>query len=410
MDRADPLLRRAAGIVAGCDRCGSCTTVCPLYAQKDLEASCARGKNSLALALALARGQLEPSPDLLERMNFCLLCRACVANCPTKVATDEAMIHVRQHLVDRLGGPGAKYRLLGGMMKSRRLVRLSAAVLELLRRLGAARLVPWGLVPEEITRRQFLGAFAGPAALGGPVPAPVATLAAGSRVAYFNGCGMRLLFPDAAASTRRLLAETAPTRPREVDNLCCGLIHLAHGLRADFLAMARENIRLFRDVDVIVSDCASCSGTLKHLAGFFQDDPEWREPAAAFSRKVMDLTEYLVAAGYRPRRREGLAVTFHEPCHLGRGQNLRRQPRDLLRAAADYVEMEGADVCCGASGSFHLDYPEVSAGLLAAKRARIEKTGAEVVVSECPACLTQLHKAARASGGAFRVLHLSQIL
>jgi glycolate oxidase iron-sulfur subunit len=340
-------------------------------------------------------------------MNFCLLCRACVVNCPTKVATDEAMVHARQHLVDQLGGPAAKYLFLGGVMKSRRLVRLSAVVLAVLRRLGACRLVPWGLVPEEITRNRFLDAFAGPAALGGPVRGPRPTLAGVSRVAYFNGCGMRMLFPDAAASTRRLLAATAPTPPRQVDNLCCGLIHLAHGMREDFLAMARENIRLYRDADVIVSDCASCSGTLKHLADYFQDDPAWRAPAAEFGSKVMDLTEYLVAVGYRPRRREDLIVTFHEPCHLGRGQNLRTQPRDLLRAAGTYVEMPGADVCCGASGSFHLDYPEVSAGLLARKRACIERTGARVVVTECPACMTQLHKAA---AGTFQVLHLSQVL
>jgi glycolate oxidase iron-sulfur subunit len=408
MPRTDQLLAQAATITGGCDRCGACTTVCPLYAQNGVEAACARGKNNLAQALA--QGLLEPSRELLEKANFCLLCRACVVNCPTKVATDEAMVHVRQHLVDRLGGPSAKYLLLGGVMKSRRLVRLSAAALAVLRRLGGSRLVPWGLVPEEVTRNQFLNAFAGPAALGGPAPGPSLTLSGTSRVAYFNGCGMRMLFPDAAASTRRLLAATAPIPPRPVDNLCCGLIHLAHGLREDFLAMARKNIRLFQDVDVIVSDCASCSGTLKHLASHFQDDPDWRGPAAEFSRKVMDLTEYLVAAGYRPQRREDLVVTFHEPCHLGRGQNLRSQPRDLLRAAGTYVEMPGADVCCGASGSFHLDYPEVSAGLLARKRAGIEQTGARVVVTECPACMTQLHKAAAASGGAFQVLHLSQVL
>jgi glycolate oxidase iron-sulfur subunit len=408
MTAGAPLLDRAAAIAGACDRCGSCTTVCPLYAHKGLEASCARGKNNLTLALA--GGLLAPSRELLEKMNFCLLCRACVVNCPTRVATDEAMVHVRQHLADQLGGPAAKDRLLGGVMKSRRLVRLAAAGLAVLRRLGAGRLVPGGLVPEEITRRRFLAAFAGPAVLGGPAPAGAPALAPDARVAYFHGCGMRMLFPDAAAATRRLLAGTAPTPPRTVDNLCCGLIHLAHGLRDDFLAMARENIRLFRDVDVVVSDCASCSGTLKHLAGWFEDDPDWRAPAAEFSRKVMDLTEYLVAAGYRPRRRDGLTLTFHEPCHLGRGQGLRHQPRDLLRAAGEYREMEGADVCCGASGSFHLDYPEVSAGLLERKRASIERTGARVVVTECPACLGQLHKAAAASGGAFQVMHLSQVL
>ena len=72
--------------------------------------------------------------------------------------------------------------------------------------------------------------------------------------------------------------------------------------------------------------------------------------------------------------------------------------------------MKGADTCCGGAGSFHLDYPEISDGMLEKKRQNIEKTGAQVVVSECPACLTQMSKAAERSGGKFKVMHISQVL
>ena len=72
--------------------------------------------------------------------------------------------------------------------------------------------------------------------------------------------------------------------------------------------------------------------------------------------------------------------------------------------------MKGADACCGGAGSFHLDYPEIAGGMLEKKRRNIEQTGAQIVVSECPACLTQLSKAAELSGGKFKVMHISQVL
>ena len=124
----------------------------------------------------------------------------------------------------------------------------------------------------------------------------------------------------------------------------------------------------------------------------------------------MDLTEYLVKVGYKPRQRVAAQLTYHEPCHLGRGQGIKKQPRELLRAAGNFVEMAGADTCCGGAGSFHMDYPEISAAILNKKRANIEKTGAQIVVTECPVCLAQLTKAAEESGGKFRAMHISQVL
>jgi glycolate oxidase iron-sulfur subunit len=408
MSERKDLLQQATEITNQCDRCGSCTTVCPLFGEKDIESSCARGKNNLTRGLA--EGILKPSSDLLNAVNFCLLCRACVDNCPSKVQTDEAMIAVRQHLTDLAGGATFKYKAFGGMMKSRPLVKLSAAALKVVRLLGVNRLIPAGLVPGEFTRKQYLASFVGPAALGTPPKASSVAVTANTRVAYFNGCGMRMMFPDAVDKSRQLLAEVSATRPQTVNNLCCGVMHLVHGMQKDFFAMAKENIRLYENIDVIVTDCASCSGTLKQTAKYFSDDPEWREQAEAFSKKVMDITEYLVKAGYKPQQKRDVTLTFHEPCHLGRGQGLRSQPRELLKAAANYVEMKGADTCCGGSGSFHLDYPEISDRLLDKKRINIEQSGAQIVVSECPVCLTQMSKAAERSGGRFKVMHISQVL
>ena len=219
---------------------------------------------------------------------------------------------------------------------------------------------------------------------------------------------MEMMFPDAANRTREILSSV--TKPQFPDNSCCGLLHIAHGMQDDFFNMAKENIRLFENADIIVTDCASCSSTLKHFGKYFADDSEWKDRAEAFSKKIMDLTEYLVKVGYKPRQQTGATLTFHEPCHLGRGQGIRTQPRELLKAAGNYVEMKGADACCGGAGSFHIDYPEVAGSLLDKKRVCIENTKADIVVTECPTCLVQMNKAAELSGGKFKVMHISQVL
>jgi glycolate oxidase iron-sulfur subunit len=400
------LLQNAKQIVSQCDRCGACLPVCPLFGAKDVEASSARGKNTITLALA--GGIIEPAPDVLDAVNFCLLCRTCVETCPNRIATDEAMIDVRQYLVNRAGATNAKYRAFGGFLKSRGLVKLAAGALAILRRMGLNRVFPYGMAPDEYTRAHFLAAFAGPGALGQPAPASEAAVTAATKGAYFHGGGKRLMFPEAAAETLEILKSA--TLPILKDNVCCGLPHLAHGLRTEFVSLARENIRIYEDADLVVSDCASCGGTLKHIASWFADDPDWKDRAAAFSGKVMDLTEYLVKVGYTPRRKVAATFTYHDPCHLVRGQGIRQQPRDLLKAAGRFVEMKDADVCCGGAGSFHMDFPAVSAKILERKRENIEKTEANVVVTGCPGCLIQLTKAANAGGGRFQAMHISQVI
>lgn len=393
-------------IVSQCDRCGTCLTVCPLFGAKDMESSSARGKNNIARGLI--QGVVKPSTKVLDIINFCLLCRTCVDNCPSKVKTDEAMIALRQYFADKNGSPGAKYKALGALMKNRTLVKLSAGTLKVLRRIGMNTVVPHGMAPREFTRKQYLASFAGPAALGSTAPLSPITLSDKSKVAYFKGCGMSMMFPDAVEGTLTILGTL--TEPERIDNLCCGLPHLAHGLRTDFLEMAKENISLFEKSDVIVSDCASCSGTLKHIAAYFADDPVWKDRAAAFSQKIMGLSEYLVHVGYKPQHRVDAKLTFHEPCHLGRGQGIKSQPRQLLKATGNFTERAGANTCCGGAGSFHMDYPDIAASILAKKRINIENSGAQIVVSECPTCLVQLNKAAAQSGGKFKVMHISQVI
>lgn len=400
------LFRRAASMVHSCDRCGSCLTVCPLFGVAEVEVTGARGKNSIVRALA--EGGVQPTRAALKAVDFCLLCRACVEICPANVPTDETMIDVRQHLNDLLGGPKLEYRIVGGILKRPGLVSAAAKALSLLRRTGLGRLAPHGMAPEEFTRSRFLSSFAGPAALGGKVPSSGKTPAKNSPVSYFHGCGMEMMFPEAAAQSREIISTTAPLSERK--NVCCGLPHLAHGKRQDFLLLARKNMEIFADDEIVITDCASCGATLKNYGSFFSDTPALKKKAEEFSKKVMDLTEYLAQTAYQPRQKTNAVLTYHDPCHLARGQGIADQPRELLRKAGNFIEMNGASICCGGAGSFHIDYPETAAKILLNKQKNIEETGASLVVTACPGCLIQLAKAAEASGGRFKAVHISQVL
>lgn len=390
-------------IVNNCDRCGTCLTVCPLYAIKPWEASVARGKN--AIVRVMADGKMNVDNDLAKAIDFCLLCKACKASCPSKIQTDDAMILAREY-IGKKRGISITHRAIAFLMGNRLLVTVSAKAVAVMKVLGLDRLLA-GLMPQEYVRSQFQRMLAGPAILEGTVYQASEKMAAGKKLAYFKGCAMKMMFPDAAESSVRLLRQTADVTVPASD--CCGMPHLAHGMREQAILLAKGNIERFEHFDVIVTDCASCGSMLKEYAHLFSEDGEWKGRAATFSQKVRGLSEYLHASGYSPQYKKDVIITYHDPCHLVRGQGIKKQPRDLLKAAGKYVEMSNADVCCGGAGSFQVDFPIESKKVLEQKFAGARKTGAQILVTECPACLIQMSKI-NAMDEKFKVMHISQVL
>jgi glycolate oxidase iron-sulfur subunit len=388
-----------------CDRCGTCLPHCPLFGIQDRELVGARGKNSVGRAVAGNLGL--PAREALEAINFCLLCRACVANCPGGVRTDEIMMDLRRLLIAQTGAWEGRNRLIGFLLGRPLLVTGASAFLSLLRRTGLERIFTSPYFSVEKTAHSYLAMRPGPVILTPKTePRLFPQGQKPGKVAYFQGCGMKMFFPQAAAATIRILKSI--TEVTCLRNPCCGLPHLAHGLWNHFVRLSRENRRLFDGFDLIVTDCASCGSSLKHLPRFFANLPEQGE-YAIMAAKVMDLSEFLAAAGYSsPGRREGL-VTYHDSCHLGRGQGITKEPRTLLRQAGEFVEMRQGDLCCGGAGAFSLDYPEAAAKILEKKQKNIEMSGSSLVVASCPGCVLQLARAARNSGK-FQAVHISQVL
>jgi Fe-S oxidoreductase len=88
-------------------------------------------------------------------------------------------------------------------------------------------------------------------------------------------------------------------------------------------------------------------------------------------------------------------ITYHDPCYLGRANNIYKEPRTLLKSLTNNLtEMErnrSFALCCGAGGAQM--FKEAEAGKKEVFMERTEdafKTGAEIIATACPFCMTML--------------------
>ncbi len=396
-----------------CNKCGACTAVCPLYQATVNEGMVARGK--LALLEAVVDGALAPSQALRRKIEDCLLCGACAQNCPSMVPTTDLFLEARAELAGLLGLP-LPIRMLLYALGSPRLMGVGMPTLRFAQRAGLMRVAeqcPEGLMPKAI--RTAVRAV--PDVPSRPFRArrpPRAPNGAGTRgtVAYFAGCFMNWGYVDAAEATRLALT-LGGYRVESPPVLCCGLPHRVYGDVEAARRLARKNIEMLEKYPAIVTDCASCGAALKEYRELLAEDPAFRERADAISARVADVSEFLMKGPLAGARGAvPLRVTYHEPCHLGRGQGVKTQPRELLNSipGLEYVEMKGADVCCGGAGSFCVTHPDLAEKVGAAKVENILATRADVVASGCPSCMSQLRAMLHERGLSIRVCHPIELL
>jgi glycolate oxidase iron-sulfur subunit len=399
-----------------CSKCGACTAVCPLYQHTTYEGMAARGKLALLeAAVDNHLGGLGPSRGLRARLEDCLLCGACAANCPSLVPTTALFLEGRAALARTLGLP-LPVRGMLAMLASTGLQAAGMPWVGLAQRAGLPGLVesvPPPLVPESL---RAAAAAAPPIAIrpfrSRPVPAPPAGQPVRGRVAYFAGCIMNWGYPDVAEATCRALAAIG-YRVEVPAVQCCGMPHRVYGDEETARRLARSNLGALEGYEAVITDCASCGAALKSSGELLGEDARLGERARVLAGKVSDISQFLAQRGLPTLRKAApLRVTYHEPCHLGREQGVKAEPRRLLQAipGIEYVEMKGADVCCGGAGSFCLTHAALSREVGEAKVASILATGASVVASGCPSCITQLSLMLRGRGARVRVCHPLELL
>ena len=325
-------LGRIAEELQKCARCGECRSVCPVFDALGWEKYAARGK--VALTHAVLRGELELTESYGEVIHNCLLCLACVENCGSGVRLDRIITAARGELAHEKGLPLVKrlaHRLLLSGRELMDYLAMGGSVAQylLFQRLpdssGLKRRFPMPMVAKDryipaLVHRSFRSRM------------PEINRVRGARqsVLFFTGCLVNYVYPTIGESVVRVLHRlgTDVIIPRAQH--CCGAPAEVGGDRRTTRALARKNLDLFLAYPHdIVTACASGGYMLKkgYLDLFDRKDPHFRK-ALSVAGRTYDISEFLVKRigmhaihnNLKPNRSE--KVTYHDPCHLVRGQGM----------------------------------------------------------------------------------------
>ena len=406
-----------------CTRCGFCMSYCPVYQEERVESSVARGK--IVLVRSLLSGDLSVTDEMAERLNKCTLCMTCAQNCPAGTGVPSVITAARADKV-RQKGLAFPYNFIYRFLLPRR--RLFGFVLRFaswfqgiflpktrgtirhlsmfLAALGKGRHIPQ-IAPRFL--RQLV-----PEVNSLPGDAPVKYT-----VGYFTGCMTDYVFPELGEKIVNFLTRNGVEVIVPRGQGCCGApVFLGAGDFDTGRKMADANVRAFKDLDYIITDCATCASAMKEYAKFLADSGERLRDYTEFGEKIKDITEFLVDVLQLPPEAyrvadefKGKTVTWHEPCHLGRYLGVKEQPRKILKSLPDinYVEMPEADRCCGMAGTFSVYFYDLSKKIADKKIASIESTAADIVVTDCPGCQIQLIDGVTRHELPQKVLHIMEL-
>jgi len=381
--------------ISRCVRCGSCSTVCPSFLADRRESRSPRGR--MALIDAVLNGAIGASDLYQDRLATCTGCLACEAQCASGVPA-ATIIQAAKAEAFAEKGPGIIGRAVSLSLRHPSLMASLAWLAPVaLRYSGEA--VRGRPVDGSRTRRRS----------SGPGPAGAGQGKKGGRVVFFPGCAVRHFRPDIGEAARTVLEYLGNEVIIPDDAGCCGRPFLSLGDRdaAQELALRNTDMLAAAGADAVVTACASCGLTFK------KEYPALLASAGRSPVPVLDIHELLAGRikglDLAPKSRH---VTWHDPCHLGRGQALGRTARDVLRAIPGLVltEMREPGRCCGFGGVMRATHPSLSTTIGEAKARDVMATGAPLVVTGCPGCMMQITDALRRAGSGAEVVHTVQVI
>jgi Fe-S oxidoreductase len=361
-----------------CTECGRCQDACPAYATGKIL--------SPKLLIMGVRDQVfaqsaEPivGNGVPEQMIWdCVTCGACVEACPVSIEHIDHIVDLRRSRV----------------MVDSAFPAEAEPMLRDIERSGN----PWGKPQtERAAWAESLG---------------VRVLEPGQRAPeylYWVGCAAS--FDEraraSAESTAKLLqragVDFAILGPREA---CTGDPARRMGNEYVFQTYAEQNVATLNESGVtkIVASCPHCFNTLANEYGDFGGSYEVLHHSELLAELVRD--------GRLEPKAGAKQITYHDSCYLARHNDVRLEPRELVAAVGEPVEMARSGkqtFCCGAGGA-HMWMEENGTQINAERAREAVETGAETLAVACPFCTVMLDDGVRETGSPMRVADVATLL
>ena len=387
-----------------CTVCGRCTSVCPAnitgkpldpreIVLKTGEVMSMTGTPAVSPPVSSADGVVIDSDSVFERITpeevwSCTSCKACDEICPVNIEILDKILDMRRYL---------------SLMESNFPTELGKAYVALENQGN-----PWGMGQQgraEWTKKLDFDVKI----LGDPGVESAEYL-------WYVGCAGSFDDRNQAVTLAlaRLLNEAgidfAILGPRE---MCNGDPARRSGNEYVWQQLALQNIQTFDDLGVrkVITQCPHCFNTLANEYPQMGGDYEVVHHSELLAGLVREGRVAPVGGG------PGRKVTYHDPCYLGRHNDIYLAPREVVAAsgAAEMVEMPRhgtRGLCCGAGGARF--WMEEHTG----KKINIERaeealaTGATEIAVSCPFCFVMIDDGVKelGMGDDVRVRDIAQLL
>jgi iron-sulfur cluster protein len=398
--------------VLRCVRCGACANVCPVYRMVGGHQYGHIYIGAIGLIVTYFFHGREKARNLVQN---CINCGACKAVCASGIDLPRLIKEVHARIQDEEGHP-IQSVMLSLVLKNRRLFHTLLRSAQIAQKPVTDQTPYLRHLPHIFSKQHNFRAL--PAIAERPFRdqwEQIAPVVSNPRlkVALFAGCVQDFVYPEQLIAGTRLLAAHGVAVDFPMGQSCCGLPVAMMGEKKAARSVAEQNVAALDPVhyDHIVTLCASCASHLKHAY------PRMLGAVArAFSDKVQPLSVLLndilgLDSRLFPTQAAGATVTYHAPCHLCHGLGVHAAPQALLRKAGyQFAPAAEEETCCGFGGTYSAKFPEISAQILAKKLADAARTGAELLVTECPGCVMQLRGGAKQQGLGLQVEHLAEVL
>ncbi|SDP60581.1 glycolate oxidase subunit GlcF [Desulforhopalus singaporensis] len=378
-----------------CTTCGMCTSTCPTYLLSNDEHDSPRGRNKIMRQI-LESGQA-PTEKQVYYLERCLSCFSCTTTCPSGVGYKNLMDWVRHRIDQQYQRPWQERLQREAVLKMIPSPSLFSAGLK------AARLIKpvKGILPQ--TLRPMLDLVPdSPTKLTAGIRYQVFA-AAGTRkyrVSMLAGCAQQVLSPSINDATIRLLnrhhCEVVIAHKSE----CCGALYDHLGKEEKARAQARLNVAAWYKemeqggLDAIIINASGCGTTVKDYGHILRNDQNWREKAAKVAAIAKDITEFLAEVDLKVQPVPPLRVAYHSACSMQHGQQVTREPKELLaKAGFTVLNVPEGYLCCGSAGTYNIFQAETANKLKKRKVRRIREIDPDVVAGGNIGCIVQLLEA-----------------